>query len=167
MIRFMQYLAVFLVATVPLFADWVLVIDGVVVERFKELPEGHPAFVAKLCEVSPDVDVGSVKDGTNWVSAAALRAAAEAQRQAVIAAKAQAVTKLAKKYRAVLRAHYGDGAETNRGVTVTRVSTDMLDADDAEWPARDILILTKGFETLRDITGTDETWTFPWHLIED
>ncbi len=167
MTRLTQYLAVVLAVATPLFADWALVVDGVVVERFKELPEGHPAFVAKVCEVPPDVDVGSVKDGTNWVSAATRRAAAEAQRQAVIAVKAQAVTKLAKKYRTVLRAHYGAGAETNREVTVTRVSTDMIDSDDAEWPAKDILILTKGFETLRDITGADNTWTFPWHLIEE
>jgi hypothetical protein len=148
-------------------AEWALILDGKVTEKFEAKPSFHPGLMSHVEEVSPGVGVGSIRGGSNWVSVAEQQTEKDAQQQAVIAAKAQAVTKLAKKYRTVLQAHYGAGAETNREVTVTRVSADMIDSDDAEWPARDILILTKGFETLRDITGADNTWTFPWHLVEE
>jgi len=148
-------------------AKWVRVEGARIVEEFKAKPTLHSSLMAQLQEVTDDTAVGSVKRGDVWVSPATQAAEHAQQQQVIIAVKARAVAKLAVKYRAILRAHYGDGAEVNREITVSKVTADMLDADDAVWKPKDILILTRGFEVLCKVTGTDETWTFPWALIPE
>jgi len=146
---------------------WVRVQQGRIVESFSEKPSFHPDIMASIEEVPDTTQMGSLKRNGNWVTPATQAAEHAQQQQVIIAVKARAVAKLAVKYRAILRAHYGDGAEVNREITVSKVTADMLDADDAVWKPKDILILTRGFEVLCKVTGTDETWTFPWALIPE
>jgi predicted outer membrane protein len=148
-------------------AKWVRVENGRVAESFSEKPNFHPDVMAQVQEVDDAVVVGSTKRGNDWVSSATIAAEVEQQKQATIITKAQAVTKLAKSYRKILRDHYGVGAETNQAVTEARVTLDMLDPADNTWKQKDITTIVKGFEVLTGITGAAETWSFPWAQIPE
>ena len=71
--------------------------------------------------------------------------------------------------RAVLRSHFGDGAETNRDVTATAVTNyfvakrmqDSLTAKDAA----DMVLLSSLFAELSEWNGDGTTWTIPWEVI--
>lgn len=69
-------------------------------------------------------------------------------------------------FRAILRKHFGDGAETNRAVTADAVTGYFatkpgITADEV----RDGVLLRELFAVLTEWNGTGETWTLPWEVL--
>lgn len=69
-------------------------------------------------------------------------------------------------FRAILRKHFGDGAETNRALTAEAVTgyfavKPNITADEV----RDGVLLRELFAVLSEWNGTGETWTLPWEVL--
>ena len=88
----------------------------------------------------------------------------ERERQARIASFDPLIPRAAL-FRATLRRHFGDGAETNRDVTATAVEgyfilKDPVTAADL----KDAMVLKESFTALSAWNG-GETWTLPWEVV--
>jgi hypothetical protein len=74
-------------------------------------------------------------------------------------------------FRAVLREHFGAGAETNRAVTATVVNNYFVNRrltnTTGPTDATDSLLLLKGFEALTEFTGDGTSWSFPWSYVPE
>jgi len=90
------------------------------------------------------------------------------ERQATEAAAAQArlaaIAPSASLFRATLRKHFGDGAETNRDVTAASVAAHFMAAQASGTimaaELADAVVLDKLFVQIAAFTGTGETWSF-------
>jgi hypothetical protein len=95
-------------------------------------------------------------------AAAADAAAAAAARMASFAPYAA----IAGLYRATLRKHFGDNAETNHDVTKTSVSEyfekKRMAGEITAVEIADAIALNIYFDLLAAWNGTGETWTLPW-----
>ena len=99
--------------------------------------------------------------------------AAEAQRQAEAAAARiasfQPLIPVASLYRATLRKHFGDNAETNHDVTKSSVSAyfeqKRMAGTITAVETADALALSMYFDILADWNGTGETWTLPYQVV--
>jgi hypothetical protein len=117
-------------------------------------------------------------DGVNYTEATTDYTEQEwAEKQAAEAAAAEAArlarfapyVAIAGLYRATLRKHFGDNAETNHAVTKTSVSAyfenkRMSGAITAVETA-DAVALNIYFDLLAAWNGTDETWTLPYEVL--
>jgi len=70
--------------------------------------------------------------------------------------------------RAILRRHFGEGAETNTDVTVSSATNyfatkSPFTAEDA----RDVMLLKELFEAVIAWTGDNTIWTFAWGVLPD
>ncbi len=105
------------------------------------------------------------------VAAEEARAQAQADYEARRAAEFVAMAPMVRTYRDTLRKHFGVGAETNREVTETAVAAyfegkripEKINAVETA----DAIALIRYFAILAAWNGTGETWTLPYHLLEE
>ena len=68
-------------------------------------------------------------------------------------------------FRATLRRHFGENAETNRQVTATAVEGYFVTKDPVTAAdLKDALVLKESFTALAEWNG-GETWTLPWEVV--
>jgi hypothetical protein len=72
----------------------------------------------------------------------------------------------AAQFKALMRAYFGEGAETNRTITAAYVETYFLTTNGLTIEAIQHGMALKGmFEELSAWNGTGETWTLPWEVV--
>lgn len=98
-----------------------------------------------------------------------IEAARKAAEEAARLASFQPLIPVASLYRATLRKHFGDNAETNHAVTKSSVSAYFEQKRMAgiitAVETADALALTMYFDILAAWNGTGETWTVPWQVV--
>lgn len=88
----------------------------------------------------------------------------ERERQARLASFQPLIPKAAV-YKAILRKHFGGGAETNRDVTATAVEAYFVQKEPATaGDLKDAVLLKELFAVLSVWNG-GETWTLPWGVV--
>ncbi len=99
----------------------------------------------------------------------AIEAARKAAEEAARLASFQPLIPVASLYRATLRKHFGDAAETNHDVTKSSVSAYFEQKRMAQTinavETADALALTMYFDILAAWNGTGETWTLPYEVV--
>jgi hypothetical protein len=99
----------------------------------------------------------------------AIEAERKAAEEAARLASFQPLIPVASLYRATLRKHFGDNAETNHDVTKSSVSAYFEQKRMAQTitavETADALALTMYFDILAAWNGTGETWTLPYQVV--
>ncbi len=112
--------------------------------------------------------------GWRLATAEEIAAHAQSQTEANAAAEAEKFANIASQatlFRAVLRQHFGEGAETNRAVTAKAVEQYFIAKQlSGTITASDLgaaTILERGFEALKAYTGDGTSWSFPWENLPE
>jgi hypothetical protein len=133
--------------------------------RTSTRPDGAPGL---FIEGDGETGAWEVVDRPN----ADIEAEKAAQAAAATAARAEAFKLFAQPaalFRATLRKHFGDGAETNKAVTAEAVAAHFeakrMNATITALDTADAMALRMYFDMLSQWNGTGETWSLPWEVV--